>query len=428
MNVAVIGSGGREHALAYKISQSESLTKLFIIPGNPGTENLGQNKSLDMKDHKNLIEFCNSEQIDLVVIGPEQPLVDGLADSLRGAGIKVFGPDQSAAAIEGDKSFSKSLMEKYNIPTAAFKVFKKNDYNNAITYLDDINYPTVIKASGLAAGKGVLICSNKEEAVKAIDDMFQNSVFGESGHEIVIEEFMEGLEVSIFAVTDGEDYVILPSSQDHKRAFDNDEGKNTGGMGAYAPAPLVTGSLLREIESQIISPTLKALDDSGAKYNGCLYAGLMITKEGPKVVEFNCRFGDPEAQVVLPIVEGDFLKLLYTAAAGKIDKTCISHSGACGVCIIAASGGYPDSYEKGKEITGLEDIDYSETIVFHAGTKRVNNKIVTSGGRVIGLTSIDKTGNIKACKQKAYDELSKINFEGMQYRKDISDKAFRTVD
>ncbi len=427
MNVAIIGSGGREHALAYKIAQSESLSKLFVIPGNPGTENLGVNITMDISDPENVIKFCEKESIELVVIGPEQPLVDGLGDSLRNAGFNVFGPDKAAAAIEGDKAFSKSLMKDYNIPTAAFEVFRKVDYQKALYYLNEINYPSVIKASGLAAGKGVLICNDKSEAVEAVESMFNDDLFGESGHEIVIEEFMEGLEASIFAITDGDEYVLLPSSQDHKRIYDNDEGKNTGGMGAYSPAPLITPELLSEIDEKIIKRTLNALSDSGRKYVGCLYAGIMVTKDGPKVVEFNCRFGDPEAQVVLPVLEGDFLKLLYSAAIGEIDKECVNSSGACAVCVIAASGGYPDSYEKGKVISGLDEITDSNSIVFHAGTKKVDDIIVTSGGRVLGLTRIDKSGDITTCKQKAYEELPKISFEGMHYRKDISDKAFRTI-
>lgn len=423
MNVAVIGSGGREHALAFKLSQSKSLSKLFIIPGNPGTENLGIHNSIDISDHSKVIEFCKNEKIDLVVIGPEQPLVDGLANSLRNSGINVFGPDKAAAAIEGDKVFSKTLMKKYNIPTAEFEVFEKSDYEITLKYLDEIDYPVVVKASGLAAGKGVLICSTREEAVKAVDNMFNNDLFGTAGHEIVIEEFMVGLEASIFAITDGDDYYILPTSQDHKRAFDNDKGKNTGGMGAYAPAPLVTDELLKEIEEKVIVRTLDAMKESGRKYNGCLYAGLMITKEGPKVVEFNCRFGDPEAQVVLPIIEGDFLKLLYSAAIGSIDKNSVSYSGACAICVVLASGGYPDAYEKGKIIKGLDNLSDPKVVVYHAGTKRVNENIVTNGGRVLGITQIDKSGNLNNCKEKVYTVLSKIHFDNMYYRKDISNKA-----
>ena len=427
MNVVIIGSGGREHAIAYKLRESNLLDKLYLLPGNPGTETLGDNVDIDVNNHEKVITFCNQSKIELVVVGPEQPLVDGLADDLRAAGIKCFGPNKNAAEIEGNKSFSKSLMQKYNIPTAAFQIFNISQKENAITYLDSIHYPTVIKASGLAAGKGVLICKNKHEARNAIKSMFDDKIFGESGSEVVIEEYMEGLEASIFAVTDGSDYVILPSSQDHKRIFNNDLGKNTGGMGAYAPAPLITKELLKQIDIEIIDKTIKAMADSGRMYNGCLYAGIMITKSGPKVIEFNCRFGDPETQVVLPILEGDLLKLLYSAANGKIDKNAVNVGNSCAVCIVASSKGYPDKYEKGKVIEGLDDFEVDETIIFHAGTKKENDKIVTGGGRVLALTKINRSGDLTACKKEAYNELDKIKFEGMHFRTDISDKAFRAV-
>ena len=423
MKVAIIGSGGREHALAYKIKQSELLSDLFILPGNPGTENLGTNINISSEDKKSILEFCLNNKIDLVVIGAEQPLVDGLSDLLRNNGLLVFGPSQSASAIEGDKAFSKNLMKQFNIPTAAFKTFYKEDYQKCINYLKTIEYPTVIKASGLAAGKGVIICANFAEANKTVEDIFKNNQFGDSGNQVVIEEFMAGLEASIFAVTDGDDFVTLPAAQDHKRIYNNDEGKNTGGMGAYAPAPLITNELLEEIEEKIIKQTLNALSAIGRKYNGCLYAGIMITKEGPKVVEFNCRFGDPETQVVLPIIEGDFLKLIYSTAKGKVDKTSVKYSGACAVCVIAASGGYPDGYKKGIVISGLDKITSENTIVFHAGTRKNNGDIVTSGGRVIGVTSVNKYGDLSDCKKETYNEISKINYSGMHYRTDISDKA-----
>jgi phosphoribosylamine--glycine ligase len=427
MNVAIIGSGGREHAIAYKISESKLLNKLFILPGNPGTSSLGENVNIDVNNHDSVISFCKKYSIDLVIIGPEQPLVDGLANDLRDKGFLCFGPNKEAAEIEGNKSFSKSLMKQFNIPTAEFKIFNKIDKLNAITYVNNVSYPIVIKASGLAAGKGVLICQTQDEALLAINDMFENEVFGESGNEIVIEEFMNGLEASIFAITDGEDYVILPLAQDHKRIYDNDEGKNTGGMGAYAPASLITDKLMAEIEDKIISRTINALAGTNKKYNGCLYAGIMITKSGPKVVEFNCRFGDPETQVVLPIIEGDFLQLLYSTAKGKIDKECIKNSDSCAVCVVASSKGYPDNYEKGKIISGIDNVDDDDTIVFHAGTMLVEDKIVTNGGRVFGITKIDRKGDIKDCKKKVYESLSKITFDGIYFRTDISDKAFDTV-
>lgn len=424
MNVAVIGSGGREHAIAYKLKKSKQLNELYIIPGNPGTELLGKNIELDSSNHKMIIEFCKKHEIDLVVIGPEIPLVDGLADSLRKSGINVFGPNKNAAMIEGDKAFSKDLMKKYNIPTADYKVFTKSDFSTAINYLDKIKYPTVIKASGLAAGKGVAICESKKEAEKYINQCFNESLFGNSGETIVIEEFLEGEETSIFAITDGDDFVLLPASQDHKRRFDGDKGPNTGGMGAYAPAPLVTEEILNRISEKVIIPTLEAMKSEGRKYNGCLYAGLMIKDGEPSVVEFNCRFGDPETQVVLPILNGDFLELINSSAKGSINKNAISVSNKSAVGVVAASEGYPGSYNKGMEISGIEKAENQNVIVFHAGTKTKNNILKTNGGRVLTVISISEN-NILSAKKSAYDAISKIHFDGIVYRTDISDKAIK---
>lgn len=425
MNVTVIGSGGREHALTLKISESEQIEKLFTIPGNPGTMNISMNLNIDVKDHKAILDHCSKQSIDLVVIGPEQPLVDGLSDFLRANGINVFGPDKAAAMIEGDKSFSKELMQKYDIPTAGFRKFIQSEYDDCINYLNEIEYPTVIKASGLAAGKGVLICENKDSAVEAVDDMFKKKVFGESGDTIIVEEYMVGQETSIFAITDGKDFVTLPASQDHKRIFDGDKGKNTGGMGAYAPAPVVDDALKKNIEDNIIRKTIDALNEENKKYIGCLYAGLMLTSEGPKVVEFNCRFGDPETQAVLPIIDGDFLELLYSAAKGNINADSVRNSKSCAVCVVTSSAGYPESYEKGFVINGLNDADsLDDIIVYHAGTKVLNEKIVTNGGRVLGVTAINKEGLLNACKSKVYNAIDKIDYSGKFYRTDISDKAW----
>ncbi len=422
MNVALIGSGGREHAIAYKIKESKQLDELFIIPGNPGTELLGINVDLDSSNHHEIIEFCNKQEINLVVIGPEIPLVDGLADSLRRNGVSVFGPNKNAAMIEGDKSFSKDLMRKYNIPTADYKVFTKDDFDLAINYLDEINYPTVIKASGLAAGKGVAICESKNEAEDYINQCFNESLFGNSGETIVIEEFLEGEEASIFAITDGDDFVLLPSSQDHKRRFDGDKGPNTGGMGAYAPAPLVTAEILDHISNKVIIPTLNAMKSEGRKFNGCLYAGLMIKDGEPSVVEFNCRFGDPETQVVLPILEGDFLELINSSANGSINKNAVSTSNKIAVGVVAASDGYPGNYKKGMNISGIENAESETSLVFHAGTKIENNILKTNGGRVLTVTSLSEN-NISSAKESAYSALSKIYFDGIVFRNDISDKA-----
>jgi len=422
MNVLLIGSGGREHSLALKISESPLLDRLYTLPGNPGTKMLGNNIQLELTNYNSVAEFCRMMYIELIVIGPEQPIVDGLGEFLRNEGFNVFAPDSKAAEIEAHKSFAKYIMKKYNIPTASYIEFTHKMYEHAKDYLLEKKYPCVIKADGLAAGKGVLICSNPEEANAAVEDLFVKKVFGKSGEKIIIEEFLDGEEASILAITDGKNFICLPSSQDHKRIGENDTGKNTGGMGAYSPAPLIDEKLLEEIETKIIKPTLDALNNEGKKFVGCLYAGLMITKSGPKVVEFNCRFGDPETQAVLPLLEGDFLKLLYSAADGNLDLSAVKYSGGSAVCVVAASGGYPDKYEKGFEITGLNNSD-PEILIFHAGTKEEDGKIVTNGGRVLGVTSVLKENNLSYAKQKAYEAINKINFEGMYYRKDIADKA-----
>ncbi len=424
MNVLLIGTGGREHALALKISQSQDNVNLFIAPGNPGTAKTGINKNIDTGDFNEVALFCESEKVDLVVIGPEQPLVDGMADFLRKKGIKVFGPGKEAARIEGDKKFAKELMAKEFIPTADFAIFKSDQMEEALKYIREEKFPVVIKASGLAAGKGVAICGDYDEASEVLHEYFEKKLFGEAGETIVIEEFMEGEEASVFVITDGEDYVCLPSAQDHKRALDGDEGKNTGGMGAYSPAPVITPEIMLTVENEIIRPTLNALKDSGRKYNGCLYCGLMITEGGPKVVEFNCRFGDPEIQAVLPVTEGNFTELLYSAADGKINKELVRYSGGASVCVVAASEGYPGKYEKGYEITGIDEFDKDkEIIIYHAGTRAERDKILTSGGRVLGVTSHIKQNDLTEAKTKAYAALKRIGFNGITYRTDIADKG-----
>jgi len=424
MRVLVIGSGGREHALALKISKSSLLDKLFIMPGNPGTSLLGENVNINFSQQDEVLRLCKDENIDFVVIGPEQPLVDGLSDFLRKENIKVFGPSAEAAKIEGEKSFAKKLMQKYNIPTALFQEFTSENYKAALVYLEKSKYPVVIKADGLAAGKGVIICNNFNDAEKTLKEFFVDKIFGASGEKIVVEEFLEGEEASVFAITDGENFITLPSSQDHKRIGDNDTGKNTGGMGAYSPAPIVTNEMMTLIERKIIKPTLEGMKKENVPYSGCLYAGLMITKEGPKVIEFNCRFGDPETQVVLPIIKGDFLKLIYSAASGKLDKNAVYYDDGCAVCIVAASHGYPDSYEKGFEISGL-DLDDKKIIIYHAGTKLEGDKILTNGGRVLGITAVLSENDLSLAREKAYEAIRKINFKGMYYRKDIALKGLR---
>ncbi len=426
MKVALLGSGGREHALAIKIAESPLLEKLYVIPGNPGTKKIGENVELDINNHNEILKFCLDKFIDLVIVGPEQPLVEGLTDKLIEKEIKVFGPVKNAARLEGEKSFSKDLMKEYSIPTAEYEVFAKEEQTKALEYLKRCKLPIVIKANGLAAGKGVIIANTFEEAKEAIEECFVKSTFGNSGNKVVIEEFMTGQEASIFAITDGEEYILLPAAQDHKRIGDGDTGKNTGGMGAYAPTPFVNENIINIVAEKIVEPTLKAMRDKNSKYIGCLYCGLMLTEEGPKVVEYNCRFGDPETQVVLPLLDGDFLKLLYSAATGSLDKSAIKYNNGASVCVVAASKGYPDKYEKGKEINGLDSINDPEIIIYHAGTKEKDSKILTNGGRVLGVTSIVRKNDLRAAKQKSYEILPKIFFEGMYFRKDISDKALKS--
>ena len=419
MRVALLGSGGREHTLAYKIAESPKLEKLYILPGNPGTKNIGSNIDININDQEKIISFCLEHKIDLVVVGPEKPLVDGISDKLVNLGIKVFGPSKEAARIEGEKSFAKELMKRNNIPTAEFKVFHKNDYVKAINYLESITYPIVLKADGIAAGKGVIIAENFENAKNTLIDIFEKSIFGSAGDKLVVEEFMTGQEASIFAISDGIDFVVLPAAQDHKRIFDGDKGKNTGGMGAYAPTPFVTKDELKEIIEIIIEPTLIGMKMNGSPFIGCLYCGLMMTNSGPKVVEFNCRFGDPESQVVLPLLKGDLLELLFSAACGKINKNSVVYNGGASVSVVAASGGYPDKYEKGKEIFGLEQFNGSKNvIVFHAGTKRESGVATTTGGRVLGITAFGSS--VKIARTKIYKCIgNQIHFTGMQYRTDI---------
>ncbi len=425
MKVAIIGAGGREHAIALKISESLTKDNLFVIPGNPGTKSIANNIELDPSNNNLVVEFCLTNKIDLVIIGPEKPLIDGLADDLRNKGIAVFGPSKNAARIEGEKSFAKKLMKEFNIPTASFQVFLKEHYDEAINYLHKISYPVVIKADGIAAGKGVVIAYTFEDARDAIKECFVNSSFGSAGDKVVIEEFMEGQEASIFAITDGTNFVLLPAAQDHKRIHDGDTGKNTGGMGAYAPTPFVDAIIMNEVADRIILPTLNALASKDSKFVGCLYCGIMLTKDGPKVVEFNCRFGDPETQVVLPLLKGNFLELLYSSAIGTLNKDSLKVENGTSICVVIASKGYPNSYEKGIEITGLDKFDHPNSSVIHAGTKEVNGIIVSNGGRVLNVVSTIEMNDLRACKQIVYDAISKINFDGMQYRKDISDKALK---
>lgn len=426
-NVLIIGSGGREHALALKLSQSSSIEKLFCLPGNPGTKQVCRNIELNESSFDEILKLCIDEKIGLVIIGPEQPLVEGLADFLRNKNINVFGPSKYAAQIESSKSFAKQIMKEAGVPTAFYKEYFRKDIQTALDYLKNSDYPIVIKADGLAAGKGVIICEDFEQAKKTIESIFIENIFGQSGEKIVVEEFLSGEETSVFAITDGKDFITLPAAQDHKRIGDNDTGKNTGGMGAYAPTPLIDEKLISEIENKIISPVINKLNEIGNPFIGCLYAGLIITNDGPKVIEFNCRFGDPETQVVLPLLDGDFVELLYSAAIGNLNKNAVSYNGGSSVCVVAASAGYPDSFKKGFEIRGL-DIDDSEIIIYHAGTTEKDGKIFTNGGRVLGVTSVIKENDVIKARQKAYQTLGKIYFDGIYFRNDIANRVIKYLN
>lgn len=421
MNILVVGSGGREHAIALAVKKSPLCENLICAPGNPGMANLGRCVPVDVADPKALADLAEAEKVDLAIIGPEIPLVAGVVDEFRARGLRAFGPTAAAAALEGSKAFSKNFMKKYSIPTAAFETF--TDLASAKKFLAEHPAPIVVKASGLAAGKGAVVCLTDKEANDAVEEMLgDKAVFGESGKTVVIEEFMEGEEASLFAVCDGKDYVLLFSAQDHKRVFDGDKGPNTGGMGAYTPAPVVTPEILSAVKSQIIEPTLKGMAAEGSPYTGVLYVGIMVTKNGPKVVEYNCRLGDPECQVVLPVYDGDLLALFDAAEKGELRNFDAPASPKMSAAIVVmASEGYPGSYEKGKEIFGIEDAEATGVMVVHAGTKMQDGRLVSAGGRVLGVVGTGK--DLQAALDKAYEACGKIRFEGAFYRKDIGQKG-----
>lgn len=423
MNILLIGSGGREHALALALTNSLSCTKLYSYPGNPGIWKISEKVEQELKTHTDFVNFCKINNIDLVVIGPEQPLADGLADSLRQNDINVFGPSKLAARLESSKGFAKEFMRKYNIPTADFRIFSKEEQDQVIEYLRKSIFPVVIKADGLAAGKGVVIAKDFFEAENIIKEIF-SGLFGEAGNYIVVEEFMEGEEASVLSITDGKDFILLPSSQDHKRILDGDEGKNTGGMGAYAPAPVINKEVLEQIELEIISPTIKAMNAEETPFRGCLYAGLMIKNNKAKVVEFNVRFGDPETQAVLPLISGDFAALLYSAAIGNLDKSKINiniDKYCC--CVVLASRGYPDNFGKGFEIKGIDLAEQNGALVFHAGTALKDGKLVNSGGRVLGITALGNS--LDEAIKKAYQCVDVISYQNKYYRQDIGIKGLK---
>lgn len=420
MNVLVLGSGGREHALAWAIAKSPRLDSLFVAPGNGGTATIAKNVPLDMNDADAIIGFARSENIDLVVIGPEAPLVAGVADAIRAAGIAVFGPGAQGARLEGSKSFSKEFMLAHGLPTARYK--KCTSQDEAMDYLHEVGAPIVVKADGLAAGKGVVVAEDMEEAEEAVRDCFAGD-FGEAGSVVVIEEMLEGPECSMLAFLSEGKALAMPCAQDHKRAFDGDLGPNTGGMGVYSPVPCVTPELeaaMQEIMQNAAAATAKEFDDA---YTGVLYGGFMLTAEGPKLLEFNARFGDPETQVIMPRLESDALEAFYMVATGKLDALDLRWTDQVAVCVVLASDGYPGSYEKGKVILGIEEAEELDGVtVFHAGTAfNQDDELVTNGGRVLNVVALADT--FEDARELAYEACDKINFEGKQYRHDIALRA-----
>lgn len=416
MNILVIGSGGREHALYWKLSESPQTEQIYAIPGNPG---MGASAAIALDDHAAILRFVKEHEIGLVVVGPEVPLMNGLVDKLEAAGICAFGPHANAAEIEGSKSFAKDLMKKYGIPTARYEVFTAAEPARA--YIRQEGAPIVVKADGLAAGKGVIVAMTEQEALDAVDAIMEDHSFGDAGARVVIEEFMEGEEASLLAFTDGTTIRPMISAQDHKRAYDGDRGPNTGGMGTYAPAPVMTPEMTERAVEEILKPTIAAMAMEGRVYRGCLYLGLMVTADGPKVVEFNARFGDPETQVVLPLLDSDLVAIMCACADGTLADVPIRWKDGAAVCVVLASGGYPGHYEKGQEIHGLADAEAMGALVFHAGTAMKDGKLVTNGGRVLGV--VGRGADISSAVDAAYAAAAKISFKDAYYRKDIAHRA-----
>ena len=424
MKILVIGSGGREDALVWKISQSLKVSKIYCAPGNAGTSKRAQNIDIKSDDLQGLFKFAKDNKIDLTVVGPEVPLVLGIVDLFEKEGLRVFGPNKLAARMEGSKIFAKELMEKYSIPTAKYKSF--TDEKSALDFINSIATPMVIKADGLAAGKGVIICQTKDEAVAAVKRILGDKEFGSAGSSIVIEEFLEGEEASILCFTDGKTIVPMDSAQDHKRVFDNDEGSNTGGMGAYSPAPVVTKELLEVIDKTILKPTIEGLVKDGITYKGVLYVGVIVTKDGSKVLEYNARFGDPETQCILPRLKNDIVDVFEAIIDSNLANIKLLWEEKASVCLVLASGGYPGKYQNGIEINGIEKASQLEdVVVFHAGTAidQISGKVITNGGRVLNVVANGKT--IKEAIDLAYQATTLISFEGMHYRKDIGLRALR---
>jgi len=425
MNVLVVGGGGREHALIKKIKESERVSKVYCCPGNGGISYDAQCFPVSATDIPGVVELAKKLAADLVVVAPDDPLVAGMVDALNAEGFATFGPNAAAAIIEGSKVFSKNLMLKYNIPTAEYKVF--DNPCDVLTYIKEKNeFPAVIKADGLALGKGVIIPENLEEAEKGVHEIMEDKIFGESGNHVVVEEFLTGPEVSVLAFTDGKCVKPMVSSMDHKRALDGDKGLNTGGMGTVSPNPYYTADIAKECMEKIFLPTIDAMNKEGRTFKGCLYFGLMLTPKGPKVIEYNCRFGDPETQVVLPRLKTDIIDIFEAINNGTLAELDIEWADEACACVIAASGGYPKSYPKGIEITGLENGQKDGVIVYHAGTAIKDGKLVTSGGRVLGVTALGS--DLQQALDKAYSALDEIHFDNMHFRHDIGKKALAALN
>jgi len=426
MNILVIGSGGREHAIVWKLRQSSRVKALYCAPGNAGIARQAQLVSLEPTDIQGLLRFAKENGVDLTVVGPEQPLVDGIVDEFERNGLRIFGPSRSAAMLEGSKAFAKQFMASHGIPTARFRSFSSDRMSQAEAYARELPLPVVVKADGLAAGKGVLICETHDAAIVALREMMSNKAFGSAGEKVVIEEYLEGEEASVFALTDGDRFAVLATAQDHKRILDGDQGKNTGGMGAYAAVPMVTEEVLKQIEEEIIVPTLEGMKNDGVPYRGCLYCGLMITPTGPKVIEYNCRFGDPETQVVVPLIDGDLAEILLSISERRLDPSNVKQHTASAVCVVMASRGYPDDYQTGKVIHGLENVRHEDgLVVFHSGTRSDGEQVVSSGGRVLGVTAIGYGHDLKGTIDAAYRAVDSLTFDGAYYRSDIGQKGLR---
>ena len=422
MKILVVGGGGREHALCWKLKQSPLAEEIFCAPGNAGITQHAKCVSISTEDFNSLANFAKEKEITLTVVGPEQPLADGIEEVFRERGLPLFGTSRAAARLESSKVFAKEFMRKWKIPTADFQVF--DDYEKALAYVKGAKFPVVIKADGLAAGKGVRVAGTSDEAKEFLHDVMQKKIFGESGSRVIVEECLTGEEVSIIAVSDGSRLAVLAPSQDHKRIFDDDHGPNTGGMGAYTPVSIITKDMINNIMKTILEPVVGGMSEEGTPYRGVLYAGLMLGKDGVKALEFNVRFGDPETQVVLPMFGGDLAELCAAAAEGDISKVRTPSAPGATVCVVIASGGYPGSYEKGKEITGLKGAEEIEGVtVFHAGTAEKDGKIVTAGGRVLSVTAIGK--DFAEARARAYQAAETIRFEGAHYRRDIGARELR---